>query len=53
MTKKHFIKAAMHVKLSNAVSKAEKRRLANTFADFFETENPRFDRDRFLKACEV
>jgi hypothetical protein len=26
-------------------------RLANDMADYFETENPRFDRDRFMEAC--
>lgn len=28
-------------------------KIATLFADLFETENPRFDRTRFLKACDV
>lgn len=28
-------------------------KIATLFADLFETENPRFDRTRFLKACVV
>lgn len=27
--------------------------LARSFADAFSHDNPRFDRSRFLKACEV
>lgn len=27
--------------------------VANDMADYFQQENPRFDRERFLKACNV
>ena len=27
--------------------------LANKFADNFKAENPRFDRDRFMRACSL
>ena len=29
------------------------RKVAEEFADHFETQNPRFDRERFLFACGV
>ncbi len=30
---------------------APHKRLTKQFADYFTTQNPRFDRSRFMKAC--
>ena len=35
------------------VSCVEVRRFAHALADYFEQDNPRFDRERFLEACGV
>jgi len=58
MSKKHFQKAAEIIQQSCDLKghpSAEKTRrlLANTFADFFQSDNARFDRARFLEACGV
>jgi len=50
-TRKHFIAAAQSVA---AVTDPRKRReLADHHAALFSAENPRFDRARFLTACNV
>lgn len=56
MTKKHFqfvadVIAAMP---SHAPSlRAQKASCANAFANAFAGENPRFDKERFLAACDL
>lgn len=54
MTKKDYIKAAQLVSDSgNDMSPNEQKRLANVFVRFFQNDNPRFDRGRFLAACNL
>ncbi len=57
-TKKTFIATAARLKseMECAASPAVKvtlERLAYSFAETYGRENPRFDRERFLKACGV
>ena len=47
LTKKHFIKIAKILKESNADNQ-----LIQKFVDFFREENPKFDRERFINACD-
>ena len=59
LTRKVFEQVAASVKKS--VDKADETldiqlykfagEMAKELADYFERENPRFDRDRFMKAC--
>ena len=54
MTRKHFefIAATIAAMPSHAPSlRSAKRSCALSFADALAKENPRFDRERFLKAC--
>lgn len=54
MTKKDYLKAVEHIKSALWVrNDYERKLLAVTFADFFENDNPRFDRERFMKACNA
>ena len=43
MTKKHFVAIAELLAHHSASSQ-----LVSAFADYFETQNPSFDRDRFI-----
>jgi len=54
MTRKDYLKAVEHIKSALWVrNNYERKLLAVTFADFFENDNPRFNRDLFIKACDV
>ena len=46
LTKKHFIKIAKIVKNSCDIKAIDK------LAEYFETENPNFDKEKFIKACK-
>jgi hypothetical protein len=48
MTKKHFTAIA---KILNTTT--QRANIARSLADYFETENPNFDRERFLTACGI
>lgn len=48
MTRRDYIKVAAIIKARGADVD-----LANDFADLFEEDNERFDRERFLAACGV
>jgi hypothetical protein len=49
MTKKHFIALAA---ITAAISNESTRRfVAESQANYFASENPNFDRERFLTAC--
>ncbi len=55
MTKKDYIKFAnvlkfyvVTMKLSDSI-----RMIANDLCDIFIEDNPRFDKDKFLEACEI
>ena len=54
MTKKHFeaiAKAIKEEQTAVAVREDVRRAIANKLADVFKQDNPRFDRDRFMKAA--
>jgi len=59
MTKKDYQKFADMFRheliLENEGSDADKAiwRIIGNVADLFQVDNPRFDRDRFLRACDV
>jgi hypothetical protein len=55
MTKKDFelIAAVCRTRLYGDLTKAQRDTVAAHFADALERTNPRFDRERFLKACGV
>ncbi len=50
-TKKHFIAAAAYV--VTIPEKFWREETAHVLADVFARQNPRFDREKFLKACGV
>lgn len=50
MTKKHFEYAARIIRESDQ-SQTQRLYAASVIIELAETFNPRFDRDRFLKAC--
>lgn len=52
MTRKDYIAAADIVRAADATP-AERRLLAGAFVELFRPDNGRFDRDRFLTACDV
>lgn len=56
MTKKHYeaIARIMHYD-TQGDTKAENARVntAQLLASYFATDNPRFDRERFLQACGI
>ena len=53
MTKKHFESVAKSINIQTTAQgwSVHKEGLVQRLADFFETENPNFDRDRFYKVC--
>ena len=51
MTKKHFIEQAKAIAL--IADLADRKRTAETFALTNAKANPRFDREKFLKACGI
>ena len=56
MTKKDYIKAAQIVsdaKWDAQVKPGERQRLADAFVRLFQGDNSRFNRDRFLEACQL
>lgn len=54
MTKRHFEAIAKILATADGMYEYHtKVYIANQLADYFEQENPRFDRDRFLKAAGV
>ena len=55
MTKKNYIAAAKMISLMtyDIHTTGERAAVVNAFVDFFESDNPRFDRARFLDACGI
>ena len=51
MTRKHFVTLADII--SRTADLTEQKRLANATADMCQAENSRFNRSRFLQACNV
>ena len=54
MTKRHFeaIARAMHLCRPQSGELAQWRNACEMLADMCELENPRFDRGKFMRACE-
>ncbi len=53
MTRKDYVMIAEVIATSWHASADSKRDIAINLAEVFETDNPRFNRDRFLSACGV
>ena len=51
MSKKHFVEFARHI--ANIKDRVARRKAAATVADVCKSFNPKFDTDRFYKACGV
>ena len=55
MNKKHFEAIAEIIKAEippyDKLFSGPQRNIAKNMADYFETQNPRFNRDKFLKVC--
>ena len=49
MTRKHYEMVACAV--ASIVKRADRWLMANTLANSFENDNPRFDRDKLIAAC--
>ena len=60
-TKKHYktIAEIINETTDESVSigviypKIDKRKFVFELADYFEQDNPQFDRERFIKACDI
>ncbi len=53
MTRKDYVLIAEVIATSWHANAEAKRTLAISFAEALETDNPRFDSERFLRACGV
>ncbi len=55
MTKKHYeaIAAAFRAYITTNTGANIARPIAKDLADYFATDNPKFDRARFLQACGI
>ena len=52
MTKKNYQKAADLIRKRSPKSKKQKAAMVETFVEFFKNDNPRFDEERFIFACQ-
>lgn len=53
MTKKHFEAAAAQIRGNTTLIASERAKVCYEFCEFFASFNPRFDVERFRKACGV
>lgn len=54
MTKKHYIKfAALLSSFKGSIDETQRLRLIDEISDILESDNPNFDMERFLDACNV
>ena len=55
MTKKHYerIAAILHIARTSVPKHNHEWWIAENLADYFATDNPKFDRARFLQACGI
>jgi len=51
MTKKDYLRAVKTIQFTNS-TESEFQMLIDTFVEFFEGDNPRFNKERFRKACQ-
>jgi hypothetical protein len=52
MSRKDYVRAAEIIRTERALSSVERACLISTFVEFFQDDNPRFNPDRFRRACE-
>jgi hypothetical protein len=52
MTKKEYEKAAALIQKRAPKSKKVRTEMVQTFVEFFRNDNPRFDEERFIFACQ-
>ena len=53
MHRKDYLRAVESIKSANWVrNDTERTLLIDTFVEFFQGDNPKFNPDRFRKACE-
>jgi len=53
MTKKHYEAIAIIIQPLTTWNEKDAQYIANELADYFQTDNPKFNRTRFLEACGV
>ena len=53
MTRKHFEKTASLIKGFTAINEDQRYHMALEFSNMYTEENPRFDAERFIKACGI
>ena len=52
-TRKHFERTASLIKNFTAVTEKQRSEMAHKFSNMYAEENPRFDAERFIKACGI
>ena len=50
MTRKHFERTARLIR-TTGINDADRLKIAREFSNMYAEENPRFDAERFIKAC--
>ena len=53
ITRKHFEKTASLIKGYTAINEDQRYNMALEFSNMYAEENPRFDAERFIKACGI
>ena len=53
ITRKHFEKTASLIKGFTAINEDQRYHMALEFSNMFAEENPRFNRETFIKACGI
>ena len=53
ITRKHFEKTASLIKSFTAINEDQRYHMAIEFSNMYAEENPRFDAERFIKACGI
>ena len=53
MTKKHYEAIADCIEFRLCAKDNHPHEIAKRLADYFQTDNPKFDRARFLQACGI
>ena len=50
LTRKHFERTASLIR-TTGINDADRLKIAREFSNMYAEENPRFDAERFIKAC--
>ena len=53
ITRKHFEKTASLIKGFTAINEDQRYHMALEFSNMYAEMNPRFDAERFIKACGI